>query len=147
MALDFVGNSILRWDGDEATQLEFNATEKGWETNEGTTPAGSMWRKNPIPSGLWQREGPSYEPVCKESLECIKGYSNFRSYSGLAPMGTCKCSGFSSGAGGPLLPKLEVVDRVMVAASTAPGKYVMQWRWDCEESDQIWASCSDVTIV
>jgi hypothetical protein len=61
------------------------------QTNVGTVPAGSMWRKNPIPSGLWQREGPSYSPVCQESYDCIKGYSNFHSYSGLAPMGTCKC--------------------------------------------------------
>ena len=148
MPLDFVGNSILRWDGDKSTQVEFNTTEKGWETNEGTAPAGSMWRKNPIPSGLWEREGPSFEPACKESAECIAGYSNFHGYGvgSLASMGTCKCSGFSSGAGGPLLPNLEVVDSVMIPAGTAPGRYVIQWRWDCEESDQIWASCSDVTI-
>ena len=53
-----------------------------------------------------------------------------------------------------------------IPAGIKPGKYVLQWRWDCEESDQarmftacitharrgtpkctqIWASCSDVTI-
>eukprot|EP01045_Picozoa_sp_COSAG04_P000273 COSAG04_NODE_5_length_50521_cov_24.772639_50_plen_192_part_00 len=38
MPLDFVGNSILRWDGNRSTQLEFNATARGWETNKGTTP-------------------------------------------------------------------------------------------------------------
>ena len=26
------------------------------------------------------------------------------------------------------------------------GDYVLGWRWDCEESTQVWASCSDVTI-
>ena len=45
--LDFVGNSILRWDGDRRTQLEFNVSERGWETNVGTVPEGSTWRKNP----------------------------------------------------------------------------------------------------
>ena len=45
MPLDFVGNSILRWGGDTATQLEFSPAAKGWETSEGTVPAGSMWRK------------------------------------------------------------------------------------------------------
>ena len=30
--LDFVGLSALRWDGDAAMQLNFNASEKGWET-------------------------------------------------------------------------------------------------------------------
>jgi len=27
------------------------------------------------------------------------------------------------------------------------GEWVLGWRWDCEESNQVWASCSDVTIV
>ena len=27
------------------------------------------------------------------------------------------------------------------------GEYVLQWRWDCEESAQIWASCADIQIV
>ena len=43
--LDFVGDSILRWDGDTSTQLEFNPEQKGWGTNQGTMPQGSMWRK------------------------------------------------------------------------------------------------------
>ena len=34
----------------------------------------------------------------------------------------------------------------MIPAGTKPGKWVLQWRWDCEESDQIWASCADITI-
>merc|ERR1711981_1038144 len=67
MALDFEGNSILRWGGDKSSQIEFNTTEKGWETNKGTVPEHSTWRKNPIPSGLWQREGPTFDPVCTES--------------------------------------------------------------------------------
>ena len=35
----------------------------------------------------------------------------------------------------------------LIPADLAPGDYVLQWRWDCEESDQIWASCADVTVV
>jgi hypothetical protein len=64
--LDFVGPGILRWDGDVSTQLEYNATR----TSEGTHPVGSMWQKNPIPHSPtgWQREGPSFEPVCEESF-------------------------------------------------------------------------------
>ena len=141
LALDFVGDSALRWGGDKAAQLAFDAKARGWETRVGTTPAGSTWRKNPIPSGLWQREGPAFAPVCDESEDCIRGFSH-----GLgAPQGTCKCSGYSNN--GPLLPNLEVVDEVMIPADLAPGDYVLQWRWDCEESDQIWASCADVTVV
>lgn len=140
MALDFTGNSILRWGGNKDTQLEFNTTEKGWETREGTVPAGSTWRKNPIPSGLWQREGAQFEPVCEESEECRATTARFEG----GRQGVCKCSGFSNG--GLLLPNLEIVDAVSIPATLKPGRYVLQWRWDCEESDQVWASCSDVTV-
>ena len=140
MPLDFVGDAILRWGGDRATELPYDAKAKGWETNVGTVPAGSAWRKNPIPSGLWSREGPQFPTVCQESDECLAGYSNGKG----SPQGSCKCSGYSNG--GPLLPNLEIVDNVQIPKDLAPGRYVLQWRWDCEESDQIWASCSDVTI-
>jgi len=62
------GPSILRWDGDKATQKEFNATR----IVEGTFPAGSQWTKNPLPGPpmLWSREGSSFEPYCEESEDC-----------------------------------------------------------------------------
>ena len=41
---------------------------------------------------------------------------------------------------------LEVVDMVRVPADLAPGAYVVQWRWDCEESSQVWLNCGDVTV-
>ena len=75
LPLDFSGNSALRWDGDLGTQLEFDPEAKGWQTSHGTMPQGSMWRKNPIPSGLWEREGAQFAPVCEESDECIRGYT------------------------------------------------------------------------
>jgi len=139
MPLDFVGLSILRWGGDISTQLEFNATEKGWETSQGTIPRGSTWRKVPIPTVLWEREGPSFEPLCKESEACRAAATL-----GTGHAGDCRCSGHSNG--GPLLPNLEMVDALRIPADLNPGRYVLQWRWDCEETDQIWASCSDVTV-
>jgi len=27
-----------------------------------------------------------------------------------------------------------------------PGKWALGWRWDCEESTQVWASCADISI-
>ena len=42
--LDFVGDGILRYDGDHSTQLPFKATT----VSKGTFPPGSQWRKNPI---------------------------------------------------------------------------------------------------
>ena len=134
LPLDFVGDSMLRWDGDHSTQIAFNASRVA----VGTMPVGSMWSKNPIPTTLWEREGPSFSPVCEESEACKQS----QIYGGKP--GDCRCSGFSNY--GPLLPNLEIVDHVAIPTSLTPGRYVLQWRWDCEESDQVWASCSDVTI-
>lgn len=142
LPLDFVGKSILRWGGNKSSQLEF----EGDRTSAGTIPAGSMWSRNPIPSGLWAREGPQFAPKCQESDEC-KDYTSRRGVARGAnkfKQGVCRCSGYSNG--GPLLPNLEVVDRVMIPRDLPVGRYVVQWRWDCEESDQIWASCSDVSV-
>lgn len=43
--------------------------------------------------------------------------------------------------------RLEIVDRLRLPADLPAGEWVLGWRWDCEESTQVWASCSDVTIV
>ena len=40
-----------------------------------------------------------------------------------------------------------VSDRVIIPATLAPGKYVLSWRWDCEETAQVWQSCADVNIL
>ena len=40
-----------------------------------------------------------------------------------------------------------IVDKVHVPKDLPPGDYVVQWRWDCEQTPQIWAGCGDVTVV
>lgn len=140
MPLDFAKGSTLRWGGDRSTDLNFSPEEKGWQTNQGTVPSGSMWRKMPIPTILWEREGPSFEPVCEESEECKKAATMQH-----GKPGVCKCSGHSNL--GPLLPNIEIVDKIMIPSSLKPGRYVLQWRWDCEETSQIWNSCSDVEVI
>ena len=32
-----------------------------------------------------------------------------------------------------------IVDRVIVPKDLPPGDYVIGWRWDCEQTPQIWA--------
>ena len=91
------------------------------------------------PSVLWERMGPSFEPLCEESEECKRAATL-----GAGPQGVCKCSGHSNG--GPLLPNVEMVDEVAIPRDLAPGRYVLQFRWDCEETDQVWTSCSDIAV-
>jgi hypothetical protein len=40
-----------------------------------------------------------------------------------------------------------IVDQVTIPNGLAPGAYVLGFRWDCEETSQVWASCADVTLV
>eukprot|EP00041_Stephanoeca_diplocostata_P025537 m.670883 g.670883 ORF g.670883 m.670883 type:complete len:425 (-) comp22767_c0_seq24:1317-2591(-) len=143
MPLPFVGNASLRWGGVGGEQMWFNTTERGWDVSVGTVPEGSMWRKVPLPRGPWnwRASGPSFQPVCEESEECRTSAKAPRCLGPDKPC-TCKCSGDGIGD----LPMLEMVDMVQLPAGLVPGSYVLGWRWDCEESTQVWTSCSDVTI-
>ena len=39
-----------------------------------------------------------------------------------------------------------IEDELVVPANIQPGEYVLGWRWDCEQTSQVWSSCSDITI-
>ena len=67
--LAFAGQASLRWGGVGGEQLFFNATDVSGDL---VVPAGSTWRKCPIPRGPWGwiYNGPSFEPVCEESEAC-----------------------------------------------------------------------------
>ena len=39
-----------------------------------------------------------------------------------------------------------IVERVLILKDLAPGEYVLSWRWDCEQTPQVWNSCADVTV-
>lgn len=134
--LKYVGQSSLRWGGVGGERLYFNATD----VSVGTVPIGSTWRKNPVPRGPWGWKGVSGggspEPICDEPAACRNAhYKNPKQL-------TCRCSGDGIGD----IPNLEIVDTVAIPKGLTPGEWVLGWRWDCEESTQVWSSCSDVTI-
>jgi len=39
-----------------------------------------------------------------------------------------------------------MVDKLQIPAGLPAGDYSVSWRWDCEETPQVWNSCSDVII-
>jgi hypothetical protein len=39
-----------------------------------------------------------------------------------------------------------IIDKVQIPKDLAPGDYVLSFRWDCEQTPQIWANCADVII-
>jgi len=122
------GMSSLRWGGKGGKQLWFNTTR----VSEGTVPPGSTWTMNPLPrvdSARWPDVSDAFPAPC---------------YDPNAPGEDDKTPGLCSGWYGP--DNLEVLDAVRVPATLAPGQYVVQWRWDCEESSQVWSNCADVTV-
>ena len=43
--------------------------------------------------------------------------------------------------------EFNIVDRVVVPETLPAGDFLLSWRWDCEQSKQIWQNCADVRLV
>ena len=37
-------------------------------------------------------------------------------------------------------------DRRQVPATLAPGEYILSFRWDCEQTPQVWTTCSSIRV-
>jgi hypothetical protein len=118
----------LRWAN--GTEVEINASL----VSEGTTPLGSTWARNPIPacksfSGGFNEDGcdaPQFLP----------------------PAGcNSLCWGYQPSAEVPDRDIPEIVDVLQVPSDVSAGDFVLGFRWDCEQTPQIWSSCSDIKIV
>jgi len=163
--LEFVdGTSTLRYtfvnDTANNREREINATR----VSTGTFPTGSTWSKNPIPcgsflagseggSGMGNSYPPQFTPPpgCDEDCwgyqPCNVGWTHpswegwNRTHPTLPPcaskdgQGCCHTSAY-----------VAIVDKVKVPNVPA-GDYVVRWRWDAEQSPQIWSGCGDVKIV
>ena len=133
MPLPFAGRQSLRWDahadGTGGTRVWFD----GVYVSDGVIPPGAAWARNPIPRNDHKSTGTGFAPACEEADDCDVSER-------VDPM-RCRCSGMW----GPY--NLEIVDTLQLPAHLPPGDYVLGWRWDCEESNQIWMSCSDVKVV
>ena len=158
----------LRWSN--GTRLSIPGS---W-VDKGTWPAGSTWAKNPIPRIDWGSGGTSTSGGnCRghgRGANCINFQVSDLSANTVVQIDTrflisnhqspCndtwadihrtdnvgsdpddvqgKCAGsWTDGT---------IVDEVLIPEGLAPGMYVVGWRWDCEETTQIWSSCADVLI-
>lgn len=128
--LAFVGDKSW-YEFDNKTRVEFKAVR----TSEGTMPAGSTWTRNPTPGCISSvlgpfsngdftdcGGGPEYEPV----VEGMYGFS------------------YSASPSHRFLSHT-IVDVVQVP-DVAPGAYVVGFRYDAEQTSQVWQSCGDVYI-
>ena len=136
------------------------------DVSEGTLPVGSTWRRMPVPacncdigmgcSTLRKSNGTMYEayahnPNAKhETPLCPTGTQFPAPAEGIYGVGGYLCTG---GATGKIPPpgsceynfEWSIVDEVNVPETT--GDFVLQWRWDAEQTAQVWNTCADVTVV
>merc|ERR1712032_656859 len=122
MALAFVGQQSLRYGGGPkhgGSEFLYNATY----VTEGTLPKGSAWAKNPIPLFRGQAGTPPGDAPGKPwyPIRCND---------------TARCAGMMDGT--DAVTNLEIVDYLRIPSDLPAGEYVLGWRWDCEQSNQIW---------
>merc|ERR1711865_1322564 len=44
------------------------------------------------------------------------------------------------------VPEWSMMDKVIIPADLEEGAYMLGWRWDCEESTQVWQNCADIML-
>jgi len=124
---------------------------------DGTTPNGSQWARNPIPGCLLcdqydcmvQNEKWLQQQHCSQTcsglglnMGCPPGHTQFEpplpGLAGYDPVGSpeARIDGFP----------YSIIDHVVVPRDIEPGPYLLSWRWDCEQSKQIWQNCADILI-
>jgi hypothetical protein len=108
--LPFAGKLQLEWQNGSRLEIE------GRYLSAGTTPLGSTWSRNPMPYAHPNKE-PEFAPPCVEHPDAWK-----------TETGVCS---------GRYLTNVSVVDSLIVPKDTPAGDYVMQLRYDCEETAQI----------
>lgn len=130
--LPFAGSRQILLLGN-GTSVEIEATR----VSSGTVPEGSTWTMNPV-------------PACGDAVPGT--YGRPCTFPQFPPPPGCDetCWGDSDEtlrAGHRHAVTPQIVDLLQLPAALAPGDYVLGWRWDCEQTPQVWSSCSDVAIV
>jgi len=121
--------------------------------DEGVSPAGSAWVMNPVPEccppgGVCERNG----VMCGSSAKSEVGKKCYNHQcgvdGGLGPSVPEFLWPTTSSLAPPsnTHPKFGIVDTLILPADLTPGKWVLGWRWDAEETAQVWNACSDITI-
>jgi len=156
--LEFVGD--VQWlqfgqGMDVSSRMEIPAMRVGGDK---VVPAGSTWTKAPIPgcmiNGAREKKdclGPTFPPpLATQTFH----YSKPSNLYGIFGYGGGHCMGNQSKNENVGCTDQEyaesvfdfgIVDKVKVP-DVPPGDYVISFRWDCEQTKQIWSSCGDITI-
>lgn len=133
--LPFVGGTQwLQYGADESNRTEILAMA----TSTGTTPAGSQWRRNPLPACSGYDGGSAETNPCTEPQfdPPVPGAFGF--------FGSAKGSGHETKG---RLRYYAIVDELQLPSDLTPGDYVLSFRYDCDQTPQVWNTCADIQIV
>lgn len=137
--LEFVGDKQwVQFGDDESSRFEFKAER----TNQGTTPAGSTWTKNPIPAydcPTGGALGHAFDGIPANDKGCHKPQFP-------PPRHDLVGFGFHAQAGDKFALKFGIVDKLRVPDNIEAGDYVLSWRWDCEQTAQVWTTCASIQV-
>eukprot|EP00656_Telonema_subtile_P045546 TRINITY_DN517_c0_g1_i2.p1 TRINITY_DN517_c0_g1~~TRINITY_DN517_c0_g1_i2.p1 ORF type:complete len:424 (-),score=67.35 TRINITY_DN517_c0_g1_i2:222-1493(-) len=132
-------------------------------------PKGSTWARNPVPRIHTDNVGMAYVGKCLQGAACSQAGAPYCPAKDDCQQFPSPCSiddGWFNGNAthmptGSFPPDSNnhegwcsgdwtlgmISDQVVIPATINPGKYVVSWRWDCEETAQVWQNCADVNIV
>lgn len=168
--LDFVGDkqwlryaTINQWDKQlKLPDFEIDAVRT-------KTPSGQMWTRNPVPGCMMCDQAQCMKNYskwidqqhCSQSCSglnisgrtCPPGMTQFpEPLSGISGYFSFNCLNMGGGPDGPPMCdglsgfEFSIVDKVQIPLFIEKGEYLLSWRWDCEQSRQIWQNCADITI-
>jgi hypothetical protein len=159
--LKFAGNTSFIINPNGST-FEFPMTK----VTQGTVPAGSEWARDPVPGckicedahshcgapmtpvPMDQPGGGSSDPW-NTQVDCYAaccGSTSSKAH-GVCPDGTEFYPAISGHSGfGKNVPEWSIMDKVIIPSQLAEGDYLLSWRWDCEESTQVWQNCADIRL-
>lgn len=145
LPLAFAGEmQHVQWGPNASKRVSFKANR----TATGTIPSGSQWTKNPIPAcaqpgggfdkaagntcdSIWPwRRGTQFPPPAM-NLETGKPLEGFCEAQGTHWRADC---GFT------------IMDQLQVPKHLALGDYVLSFRWDCEQTPQVWTTCANIRV-
>jgi len=134
--LKFVGDKQwIQWNDNPKNRTEITALR----TTEGTTPAGSQWTRDPIPA--CDAAGGGVFTDLSNSCRISGGYQFKPPTPRAAGFGT-----YFQGNDAIAYLGFNIVDQIQIPADLTPGKYVLSFRWDCEQTYQVWNTCSNIQI-
>ena len=137
----------------ERARASVSATRTGGGGRLAPNPVGYPWALNPLPRINFDSTSSGQPPGTHgctppaKGAACIEFPPPCRGDTGWSPVnGTQEGPNDVAGRCSGDATDVTVVDRLILPPELPAGAYVLGWRWDCEETAQVWASCADVFV-